>query len=150
MHPPDLNGANSVAFLFALVPSTRERRAAPCNVIIALPSLKHKTDKEPVADQRPIPTPDDTQLELFTQLPVRGAARTIAIRLAIREATGGMAQLDALLLISEATSETNPGIVVIRQLEHIMVRLMCRLMEIRRERDRDQAIEQDLWCEVTG
>ncbi|KAJ5857050.1 hypothetical protein N7455_007944 [Penicillium solitum] len=116
----------------------------------ALPSLKHKTDKEPVADQRPIPTPDDTQLELFTQLPVRGAARTIAIRLAIREATGGMAQLDALLLISEATSETNPGIVVIRQLEHIMVRLMCRLMEIRRERDRDQAIEQDLWCEVTG
>lgn len=34
MHPPDLNGANSVAFLFALVPSTRERRAAPCNVIM--------------------------------------------------------------------------------------------------------------------
>lgn len=32
--PPDMNGANSVAFPFALVPSTRERRAAPCNVIM--------------------------------------------------------------------------------------------------------------------
>lgn len=114
------------------------------------PQLKHKAHKETVADQRPIPTPDNAESELLTELRVRGTARSMAIRLVVREATWAMAQLDTLLLTSEATNDTNPGILVIRQLEHIMARLMCRLMEIRRERDRDQASERDLWREVTG
>lgn len=114
------------------------------------PQLKHKAHKEIVADQRPIPTPDNAQSELLTELRLRGTARSMAIRLAVWEATWTMAQLDTLLLTSEAKNETNPGILVIRQLDHIIVRLMCRLMEIRRERDRDQASEWDLWREVTG
>ena len=97
-----------------------------------------------------IPSPNDTQLELITQLRVRGAARTMAIRLAIREAIRAMAQLDALLLTSEAANERNPGILVIRKLEHIMARLVWRLIEIRQERDHDDAVERDLWREVTG
>lgn len=103
-----------------------------------------------MADQRPIPNPDDEQLHLLTQLRLRGTARTMAVPLALREATWTMAQLDAFLLTTDSRHETNSGVIVIRQLEHIMARLMRRLIEIRREQDQDQAIERDLWRNVTG
>ncbi|CAI7665365.1 unnamed protein product [Penicillium palitans] len=131
---------------YSIAPISRKGFKSPTS----FKPLKHKAHKETVADQRPIPTPDNAESELLTELRVRGTARSMAIRLVVREATWAMAQLDTLLLTSEATNDTNPGILVIRQLEHIMARLMCRLMEIRRERDRDQASERDLWREVTG
>ncbi|KGO72751.1 hypothetical protein PITC_057270 [Penicillium italicum] len=103
-----------------------------------------------LAEQRPIPTPDDEQLELLMQLRLRGTGRTASVRLALQEATWAMAQLDALQHTTDSRYESKPGIVVIRQLEHIMVRPLRRLITIREEEEQEQAIERDLWRDVTG
>ncbi|KAJ5530574.1 hypothetical protein N7527_003967 [Penicillium freii] len=83
----------------------------------ALPLLEDETDKEGVADQRPIPTPDNDQMELLTQLRLRATARAPAIRRAVRQTTLAMAHLDAMVERMDWRDEPDPGVVVIRQLE---------------------------------
>ncbi|OQD69024.1 hypothetical protein PENPOL_c002G09204 [Penicillium polonicum] len=115
----------------------------------ALPPLEDETDKEAVADQRPIPTPDNDQMELLTQLRFRATARAPAIRRAVRQTTLAMAQLDAMVERMDWRDEPNPGVVVMRQLEHILARLLYRLMAIREGEAHDMETEGDLWRQIT-
>ncbi|KAJ5680963.1 hypothetical protein N7536_012102 [Penicillium majusculum] len=107
----------------------------------------HVTDNESVADQRPIPTPDNEQMELLTQLRRGRTIRAPVIRRALREATRAVVWLDTLIETMGSRHEPNPDMLVIPQLQHL-ARLLRRLIALVEGEARELEIEHDLWLQI--
>lgn len=105
--------------------------------------FKHIADKETVDLPRSIPTPNDEQLELLTQLRLRATARSYLRRMVFREAAHQMGYLEGMI-----DDNASSDILVLRTLEHIMANLLHRLIAVREEEEADAALERYLWGQV--
>lgn len=101
-----------------------------------------------MTDQRPIPTPDNEQVEFLTQLGRRRTTRAPAIRRALREATRTMARLATLTETMDLRHEPNPDMLVIRQLEHILAGLVHLPVALVEAEARDLQTERHLWRQI--
>lgn len=109
------------------------------------PRFKHKADRETVDLPRIVPTPNDEQLELLTQLRLRATRRLYLRRMTLRVATHNMGYLEGLIDEHESSD-----ILVVRSLKQIMADLLHRLIALREEEEEaDMALEQDLWRQAT-
>lgn len=94
------------------------------------PRFKHKANRETVDLPRIVPTPNDEQLELLTQLRLRATRRLYLRRMILRVATHNMGYLEGLIDETESSD-------------------ILRLIALREEEEADMALEQDLWRHAT-
>lgn len=108
------------------------------------PRFKHKADRETVDLPRIVPTANDEQLELLTQLRLRATRWLYLRRMTLRVATHNMGYLEGLIDETESSD-----ILVVRTLEQIMADLLHRFIALREEEEADMALEQGLWRHAT-
>lgn len=101
-----------------------------------------------MANEWAIPTPNNEQLELLTQLRLRATGRARVRRAVLQDAAHIMRRVESVFETRYSYYWSHVSVATLSRLEERMVELVQRTVDLRIEEILDHASEEDIWRQV--